>query len=467
MGMYAIVDIETTGGSAAYHKITEICILLHDGEKVVKEFHTLVNPERNIPYNITMLTGITNEMVENAPKFYEVAKEIYLLTENAIFVAHNVNFDFSFLKKEFEDLGGDFNRKKLCTVRLSRKLLPGLRSYSLGNICESTGITITDRHRAHGDARATAVLFSMLLNIDPELTFIKHSLKKNSKETTLPPNVSKDIYDALPEKTGVYFFHDHHGKVIYVGKAKNIKDRVCGHFGGNTHTKNRLLFLTNIYNVTCEVTGSEMIALLLENEAIKKHYPRYNRTNKSFQLNVGYYTYEDQNGYLRLVINRCGKRDKPVLTFKTESEATTNALLRIRKYKLCLKLCNLIDAGLRCTHHGEGESGHYCPVCQEQQSPEEYNKNFITAFLSVHNERSFLIKTSGRTKEEEGFIWVEKGRFLGYGYVPLSLPISHIEEIKEYIQPCYDTQDSQSIIDSYLKKSKLLLKEPVAVYYHN
>jgi len=123
--MYAIVDIETTGGSAAYHKITEICILLHDGNEVIRKFHTLINPEQNIPFNITMLTGITNEMVADAPKFYEVAREIYEITDQAIFVAHNVNFDFSFLKKEFEELGGEFKRQKLCTVRLSRKLLPG------------------------------------------------------------------------------------------------------------------------------------------------------------------------------------------------------------------------------------------------------------------------------------------------------------------------------------------------------
>jgi DNA polymerase-3 subunit epsilon len=465
--MYAIVDIETTGGSAAYHKITEICIVLHDGEKVVKEFHSLINPERNIPLSIAMLTGITNEMVEDAPRFCEVAKEIYTITENAVFVAHNVNFDFSFLKKEFEELGGEFNRKKLCTVRLSRKLLPGLRSYSLGNLCESVGIMISDRHRAHGDARATAELFSMLLDIDTDHTFIKHSLKKNSKETTLPPNIAKEAYDVLPEKTGVYFFHDHHGKIIYVGKAKNIKERVCGHFSGNTHTKTRLLFLNNIYNVTCQVTGSELIALLVENEAIKKHYPRYNRTNKSFHLNVGYYTYEDQNGYLRLAISKCGKRDKPLLTFKTLSDATTNALLRVKKYNLCLKLCNLIDARLHCTYDESEDTGHHCAVCKEKQSPEEYNANFIQAFMSVHNERSFVIKTPGRTKQEEGFIWVEKGKFLGYGYVPYDAGLSHIEEIRNYIQPCYDTQDSQSIIEAHLKKAKLLTKEPVPVYYYN
>ncbi len=302
--MYAIVDIETTGGSATYHKITEICILVHNGKEIVKKFHTLINPGCPIPLTISLLTGITDEMVADAPFFYQVAKEIYEMTDNAIFVAHSVNFDFSFLKKEFEELGGEFVRKKLCTVRLSRKLIPGFRSYSLGKLCEHLNIVIENRHRAHGDAEATAKLFTLLLERDKDQEFIKHSLTKNSKETTLPPNISKQTYEALPEKTGVYYFHDRNGKIIYVGKAANIKERVCSHFSGNTHTKSRVLFLSNIFDVSCDVTGSEFIALLLENEAIKKHYPRYNRTNKTFALTIGYYTYEDQNGYLRLAMNK-------------------------------------------------------------------------------------------------------------------------------------------------------------------
>ena len=463
--MYAIVDIETTGGNATYHKITEICVLLHDGVQVVKKFHSLINPEQNIPYNITMLTGITNEMVEDAPKFYEVAREIYEITDQAVFVAHNVNFDFSFLKKEFEDLGGEFKRQKLCTVRLSRKLLPGLRSYSLGNLCESIGIMIEGRHRAYGDAEATAQLFTMLLDLDTDQAFIKHSLKKNSKETTLPPNIAKERYDGLPEKTGVYYFHDAHGKIIYVGKAVNIKDRVCAHFGGNTHTKSRTLFLNSIYDVSYEVTGSELIALLLENEAIKKHYPRYNRTNKTFVLNVGYYIYEDQNGYYRLAINRSGKRDKPILTFKNQTEAITHALTRVKKFSLCLKLCNIIPSSERCSFDDAQESGHYCLVCHEQQSAEEYNRQFAEAFLNVRDERSFVVQTGGRTTEEKGFIWVDKGRFLGFGYIPNSDSLAHMDDMKDYIRSCYDTQDSQSIIDSHLKKARLVAKEPVAVYY--
>lgn len=462
--MYAIVDIETTGGSAQWHKITEICILLHDGEKVVDRFATLINPDRFIPPNITLLTGITNDMVKDAPRFYEVAKRIFEMTENAVFVAHNVNFDYNFIKKEFEDLGGTFNRKKLCTVRLSRKLIPGHRSYSLGNLCAALGIKIEGRHRASGDAEATAILFEKLVRLDQDNVHIAHSLNQRSREGTLPPNISKEKLDALPEKTGVYYFMDQKGKIIYIGKANNLRQRVEEHFTGNTHTKTRQRFHESIHDVRVEVAGSEFIALLMENEAIKKHYPRYNRSNKTFQLNVGYYTYEDQNGYMRLSIAQVGKRDKPFLTFVNQTEATTNALLRIKKFHLCLRLCNILESGKKCVHHEDELYAHFCPVCHEQESAEKYNERFLQAFFQTKNERSFVIKTKGRTSEEEGFAYVEKGRFLGYGFVPSDLQIEHPEQLKEFLISCYDTTDSQSIVQAQLKKVRLVLKGEVDVY---
>lgn len=463
--MYAIIDIETTGGNAPWHKITEICILIHDGENVIDRFQTLINPERYIPPNITMLTGISNEMVENAPKFYEVAKEIFQFTEGKIFVAHNVNFDYNFIKQEFESLGGTFLRKKLCTVRLSRKLIPGLRSYSLGNLCSSIGINITDRHRAAGDAEATAELFGRLLKLDSEQTLIKHALNARSREGTLPPNISKEKLDAIPEKTGVYYFYDNKGKVIYIGKAANLHQRIVEHFTGNTHTKTRQRFHESIYDVHYELSGSEFIALLMENEAIKKHYPRYNKSNKKFELNYGYYTYEDQRGYLRLSIAQAGKRDKPFLTFTNQTEATTNALLRVKKHHLCLRLCNIIESSKKCVEHADEVYSHFCPVCHEEEGPDAYNERFIKAFLQTRNERSFVIRTKGRTVEEEAFAYVEKGRFLGYGFISSEIQITNYEDLKDYITTCYDTNDSQSIINAHLKKSRQIFSDENFVIY--
>lgn len=164
--MYAIVDIETSGGNYQTAKITEIAIIIFDGEKICDSFVSLINPECYIPDFITKITGITNEMVKNSPKFYEVARKIVEITANRIFVAHNANFDYNFIKKEFKELGYDFSRKTICTVELSRKLMPNHASYSLGNICNDLNITINGRHRAEGDATATTELFRRLLVIN-------------------------------------------------------------------------------------------------------------------------------------------------------------------------------------------------------------------------------------------------------------------------------------------------------------
>lgn len=164
--MYSIVDIETTGGAAGKGRITEIAIFRHDGQRIVDSFQSLVNPQTFIPPFITQLTGIDNRMVQYAPVFAEIADSVRALTRDAWFVAHNVSFDYNFIRKEFQMLDEYFDRDKLCTVRLSRKIFPGYRSYSLGNICQSLDIQIQDRHRAAGDAAATVKLFEMLLQAD-------------------------------------------------------------------------------------------------------------------------------------------------------------------------------------------------------------------------------------------------------------------------------------------------------------
>ena len=171
--MYAIVDIETTGSYAAANGITELSIHIFDGDKVVEKFETLVNPLRPIPRYIQAMTGITDEMVKNAPLFEEVAGKIFALLQDKIFVAHNVNFDYSFIRAHLAAAGFDYNARKLCTVRLSRKIFPGFPSYGLGNLCHSLGITMTDRHRAGGDTAATVQVFRLLLQHDTEQFIIK------------------------------------------------------------------------------------------------------------------------------------------------------------------------------------------------------------------------------------------------------------------------------------------------------
>lgn len=247
--MYAIVDIETTGGYAAAHGITEIAIYIHDGKKIVKHFETLINPQQSIPRYITALTGIDNSMVATAPAFEEIAEVIFKLLNDKIFIAHSVNFDYSFIKHHLKAAGFDFNAPKLCTVRLGRKVFPGLPSYSLGNLCRSLELPLDNRHRAGGDAKATVQLFEhYLANGGDE--HIEQMLKKTSSEQWLPLQLTKAAILQLPSGPGVYYFHDIKDKIIYVGKAINIKKRVSSHFTHHDADKKRQHFLRTICKIT-------------------------------------------------------------------------------------------------------------------------------------------------------------------------------------------------------------------------
>jgi DNA polymerase-3 subunit epsilon len=236
-------------------------------------------------------------MVQSAPPFEDVAADIYHLIHGKIFVAHNVNFDYSFVRYHLAAAGYDLQLNKLCTVRLGRKILPGLPSYSLGRLCRHLGIDNEARHRAAGDAEATAELFTLLLNSDSD-GHIKQALKQNSKEQVLPANLPKKDVEQLPYSPGVYYFHDQKGKVIYVGKAKNIKKRVSSHFTGNNPGLQRQEFLRNIHQVSYQVCGTELIAFVLEAIEIKRLWPKYNRSLKRFENAYCLYAFEDQRGYI-------------------------------------------------------------------------------------------------------------------------------------------------------------------------
>ncbi|MCB0502317.1 MAG: GIY-YIG nuclease family protein, partial [Bacteroidetes bacterium] len=232
-------------------RITEIAIIVHNGQRIIEEYSTLINPLRPIQPFVMALTGISNEMVQDAPTFEEVVDRIHLLTENRIFVAHNVNFDYGFLKSEFKRAGKTFRRKTLCTIHTSKKVFPNKRSYGLGNICKELEIEIHDRHRAHGDASATAILLEKLLFNDKK-KIIKDLLKGELATTHLPSNITESLVDELPEETGVYYFLNEKGQIIYVGKSKNIRERVISHFRNDSNSSAALKMKEQIHDITYE-----------------------------------------------------------------------------------------------------------------------------------------------------------------------------------------------------------------------
>lgn len=445
--MYAIVDIETTGGYAANHRITEIAIYHHDGMQQTGSYHTLINPGRSIPHYITGLTGISTEMLLDAPSFEEVAAEIHAHLDGKVFVAHNAHFDYSFLKKEFEMAGLTWQAKKLCTVRLSRKIIPGLRSYSLGSLAESLGISITNRHRAGGDASATARIFDLLLRRDKD-GYIAKTLKRNSGETILPPNLPKEEFDRLPAKPGVYYFHNSRGQVIYVGKAINIKKRIAGHFTGDAREWSRSKIRNEIHHISYELTGNELIALILESQEIRRLWPKYNRAQKHKSEEWGIFDYEDRNGYRRFSVNQVTRGSRPLIRFSTKGDAWNFLWEKVREYELCPKLCGLQVAKGLCFNYQTGECHGAC-LCVE--SVQEYNRRIEAAIRSaLQKGNSAAIIGKGRSTDEHSLILVENGTYSGFGFFGKDVTISNVDSARTFVKSSIETPTVQNLINSYM-----------------
>jgi len=445
--MYAIVDIETTGGYADNHRITEIAIYHHDGIQVTDRYHTLINPGRNIPYYITGLTGITHEMVFDAPLFAEVAKIIFEQLNGKVFVAHNAHFDYSFLKKEFEQVGISWQSKKLCTVRLSRKIIPGLRSYGLGSLAESLGIQIPNRHRAGGDVAATAKIFDQLLKRD-QTNYIANVLKRNSGETILPPNLPKEEFERLPAKPGVYYFHNARGQVVYVGKATNIKKRIAGHFTGDAREWNRSNIRNEIHRISFELTGNELVALIMESQEIRRLWPKYNMAQKYRVEEWGIYDYEDRNGYKRFSVNSVGRGTRPLIRFSSKGDAWNFLWEKVRAYELCPKLSGLqLSKGLCFEYQTGGCHG----ACMEVELPDDYNNRASLAITSfTEGGGSLAIIGKGRNAREHSLVLIEKGKYFGFGFLDRKFPVDDFQIVRTMIKPGIQTPTVQNLVNSYM-----------------
>ncbi|MBZ9730581.1 GIY-YIG nuclease family protein [Salegentibacter sp. JZCK2] len=447
--MYAVVDIETTGGKYNEEGVTEIAIYKFDGLKVVDQFISLVNPEKPIQPFVVNLTGINNDMLRNAPKFYEVARRIVEITQDCVLVAHNAKFDYRILRTEFKRLGFDFERRSLCTVELSKKLIPGQESYSLGKLVKALGIPLSDRHRASGDAQATVKLFKMLLAKDIEKNILKDAVKIEPKRQVDTRLVY--ILEDLPGITGVYYFHNEEGEIIYIGKSRNIKKRVTQHFT-NEHHKARQL-QKEVSSVSFEATGNELAALLKENQEIKQNKPKYNKALKKNIFSHALYHSTDEQGYIHLKIARAGKNNS-ITTFSSLKRAK-NVLERwVEKYELCQKLCSL--------ENGKGNCFNYTikkcrGACIKEESAESYNER-VRALIDRHSYKNqhMLVIDRGRDIDEKSALLVEDGEFKGYGYFNLNHQINNIDIIRSIITPMKNDRDAQHIIQSYLRRNSRL-----------
>mgnify|MGYP001793921569 FL=1 len=428
--MYAVLDIESTGGQYNEEGIMEIAIYRFDGHDIVDRFISLVNPEREIQPFVAKLTGINNKMLRTATKFHEVAKRIVEITEGAVIVAHNAQFDYRILRTEFRRLGFDFQRKTLCTVDLSKKLLPDAESHSLGKLVRSLGIPMSDRHRANGDAMATLKLLKLLLDKDTDKTIIKEVVRA-AEHGELSPN-QLQMVSGLPSKTGVYYMHDRHGEIRFIGKTKDLQRRVNQHFTNSGELARKLQKETK--KVTFELTGSELIAVLKEYAEVKKTRPRFNTVSK-----------------------------KSLFTHALNFEANGNG-------EMALKLVKRNERGVKSIgFNGETSAEHFLARIEKEHGfdPLQHQNGVFTALENIYDQfslgnKSIAIVDRGRDVGEKSFILIEKGELKGYGYTELNHQMDQLDILTALMTPMDHDENVKFIIESYLRKKNRFTIVPIS-----
>jgi len=459
--MYAILDIETTGGKYNEEGITEIAIYRFDGHEIVDQFSSLINPERPIQPFVVNLTGINNEMLRQAPKFYEVAKRIIEITDDCILVAHNALFDNRILTTEFDRLGYPFEKQTLCTVELAKKLIPDMPSYSLGKLVRALGIPLTDRHRAQGDAKATVSLFKMLLAKDTSKQIISETVRKDPKKKL--DSKLLNLVENIPSEVGVYYMLNEAGDVIYIGKSKNIKKRLSQHFTSENRKSKRIQ--QQVKSVSFEKTGSELIALLKESEEIKQIKPMFNRALRRSSYTHQLTSFVDENGYINLSIEKADGRKKAIITFSNFQQAKSELFKITEEYNLCQKLNGLYDSKNQCFNYTIKEC---YGACINKEPAEEYNAR-VKAFLEKKSfeNQNMLIIDRGRDVEERAVVLIEGGKYKGYGFYNLNHQINNPETLKTIINPMQNNRDAQHIIQSYIRSKKVLKTVNLSTYSIN
>lgn len=426
-----IVDIETTGGRYYNHRIIEIGIIKVVNGKQVDQYQALVNPQCLIPAPITTLTGITNDMVADAPTFSEIQEDIHQFLEGSVFVAHNARFDYGFVKKEFERLDVRFTAKVLCSVRLSRRLYPRFKRHNLSIIMERYNIAIENRHRALDDARAVWEFFKVIRDTIPEDRQAR-AIKDIIRKPSIPPKLTTDV-EGVPESPGVYFFMNAEEMPLYIGKAKNLRSRILSHFTENLHSSKEVNISRNVVRIDTELTEGELGALLLESYYIKSQAPLYNRRSRrhwrltAMRVNTDneYHTIELED----YKVLGCDDMLGVVAVFRTKKDAQRFLEGIAKEYKLCKTFL-----GLEKRHNKSGcfdyQIKRCLGACVGKESALKYNLRLQEA-LSKHRRLAWpfdgpimiteqnVERTKGEVIVVDQWIIREAFRFDGEGKTPL------------------------------------------------
>jgi DNA polymerase III subunit epsilon len=375
------VDIETNGLDHIRGRVIEVAAVRVENGQVVRVFNSLIDPETELPWFITNLTGITTNDVKQAPTFLQIADELDDILKGAVFVAHNVRFDYSFLKQEFKRLNRTFLPKQLCTVKLSKALYPGERSHKLESLITRHGFTFTHRHRAYDDA---AVLWQFVQHVRAAFgdETVEAAIAKQIRRPALPKALSPDAVNELPTGPGVYIFNDAAGRPLYVGKSINIRKRVLSHFSRDHDQTKEFKIAQAIHDIETRQTAGELEALLLESELVKELQPLYNRQLRRLEKLLLVRAVPNDEGYITLQLEEAGSIDPDttanILAVYPRRGRAKDSLNEILKtYELCPKLCGLEKASGACFL---SQLKKCRGACVGKEPAERYNERIRTAF---------------------------------------------------------------------------------------
>lgn len=442
--MYAILDIEATGGQMGEEDIIEVAIYRYDGRQVVDQLISLVKPERSIDPYVQKLTHITHKMVKTAPGFHEIAKRVIEITADAVLVGHNVEFDYRMLKQEFKKLGYLYQRDVIDTVKLSEIYFPDTQSHSLGKLCKELGIPTSDRHRASGDARATLELFKLLLEKDT-VKNISKTVAYSSKKTK-----SGLGYRNLPNAEGLFYVLDEKKNIIFLSSATNISQFARKTINSKTELGRSIR--KNMDSLNFEITGNELISKIKEITEIKRLKPflNHSKSNRNYSIYLN-----DKNSYKTVSIHKSGNFDGIELLGFNNQVAAREFLTNISdEFELCPKLNKLSPQKIKCFKYEIGECNG---ACESAESPDLYNSRFDQFLLRINTtDKNMLIIGKGRTINEKSFVWVNHGICEGYGYFEFHNQIKMTNTIKERMTKVETDPEIIKVIRGFLAQKKYL-----------
>jgi len=441
---FAVLDVETTGGFASGHRVTEVGIVLSDGQQILEEYHTLVNPQRDIPHYITTLTGISNGMVAKAPRFEEVAEKIQAFMQDAVFVAHHVDFDYSFIRNEMNLAGIDFKAQKLCTVRYARSLLKDQPRFGLARLAQRFNIVNDNPHRALSDAQTAAHILHRLIAIDGG-EMLQKKISKLATEVKIPASLPPEQFHDLPHAPGVYFFYGADGKPLYIGKAKDLKARITTHFR-QAETARTQAFMRNIVKIETHLTGSELLAFVKEDVEIRKYWPPHNSAQKRANISYHIITYADQHGAIRLGVKKARLASDAIQTFQSLRAAKAWLHEQVLTYELAPEFCGLAQ------------------MLYDFNMPSvaEHNERFAQLKDDLEEKRGeFIILEKGRNNTERGFIWLRKGTVGAIGFAPRNADFSNPDSLADYAEHVYTSPTLEAVVSSYLTSTAQIEIVPI------